>query len=113
MISKKRHKKITEAAEPWNGVWNATYHRAKCIAFSVTIPPDPLPGDDDCLYLNVYTPDVNENAEKPVILLIHAGYFHANSGDDDLFGPDYILEQDLILVTFNYRHSVTGTQFYI
>lgn len=105
-------KQIAEPAEPWDGVWDATYHRAKCIAFSVTTPPDPLPGDDDCLYMNVYTPEVKENADgKPVILFIHAGYFHANSGDDDLFGPDYIVEHDVILVTFNYRHSVTGIAY--
>lgn len=67
-------------------------------------------GDDDCLYLNVYTPDLNQEAKRAVIVFIHPGEFNAGSGNDDIFGPDFIVEQDVILVTFNHRLGATGEQ---
>lgn len=65
-------------------------------------------GDDDCLYLNVYTPDLNQDAKRAVMVFIHPGGFNAGSGNDDIFGPDFIIEQDVILVTFNHRLGATG-----
>lgn len=68
-------------------------------------------GSDDCLYLNVYSP-VDESsqsaARKPVMVWIHGGLYATGSGDDMFYGPDYIIENDVILVTINYRLSVFG-----
>ena len=32
----------------------------------------------------------------------------SGNGDTDRFGPDYILDRDVILVTFNYRLGPLG-----
>lgn len=69
---------------------------------------DGIFGDEDCLYLNVYTPDINKDANKAVMVFIHPGGFNSGSGDDDLFGPDFLVEQDVILVTFNSRLGAAG-----
>ena len=37
---------------------------------------------------------------------IHGGGFTNGDGSDDLFGPDFLLDRDVILVTLNYRCSV-------
>lgn len=41
---------------------------------------------------------------------IHGGLFSYGSGSDTLFGPDYIVERDVVLVTINYRLNVLGNQ---
>lgn len=68
-------------------------------------------GNEDCLYLNVYTPSIEKNANKPVIVYIVPGGFNAGSGDDDVYGPDFLVEQDVILVTFNSRLGAHGENF--
>lgn len=68
-------------------------------------------GDDDCLFLNVYTPEVNRKAGKAVMVFIHGGGFNGGSGEDDLFGGDFLLEHDVVLVTMNYRLGAVGMYF--
>lgn len=42
---------------------------------------------------------------------IHGGGFSFGSGNTDLHGPDYLMEQDIVLVTLNYRVGAFG-KFY-
>jgi len=42
---------------------------------------------------------------------IHGGAFYQGSGDAIMYGPDYIVQKDVILVTLNYRLGVLGTLF--
>ncbi|XP_026480239.1 cholinesterase-like [Ctenocephalides felis] len=70
-------------------------------------------GKEDCLYLNIYTPMLNSsvnnnNKTYPVMFWIHGGSFHSGSGTYNLYGPDYLVHEDVILVTFNYRLGVFG-----
>lgn len=44
----------------------------------------------------------------PVIFYIHGGGFAEGSGNDFFFGPDFLLEQGLIVVTINYRLGTFG-----
>lgn len=39
---------------------------------------------------------------------IHGGAFRDWSGNDNLFGADFLIEQRVIFVTFNYRLGVFG-----
>ena len=49
----------------------------------------------------------------PVMLWIHGGAFYMGSGngENDRFGPGYILDRDVVLITFNYRLGPLG-EFY-
>lgn len=50
-----------------------------------------------------------ENGEKlPVLFFIHGGGYGEGSGNDEYYGPDFIIEKHVILVTFNYRLGVFG-----
>ena len=42
----------------------------------------------------------------PVIFWIHGGSYFLGSGSE--FGPAYLLEKDVILVTINYRLGILG-----
>jgi len=65
-----------------------------------------MKGDEDCLYLNVYTMDIVK--KRPVMIWIHGGAFSMGSGDATFYGPDYIVQKDVVLVTLNYRLGVLG-----
>ncbi|CAH0749938.1 unnamed protein product [Diatraea saccharalis] len=67
-----------------------------------------LEGNEDCLFLNVYTRTLLPTAKLPVIVFIHGGAFMSGSGNDDILGPRFLLQHDVILVTFNYRLDVLG-----
>ncbi len=42
------------------------------------------------------------------MVFIHGGGFFAGSGSPYLYGPDYLIGYDIILVTFNYRLHALG-----
>ncbi|KAL0113961.1 hypothetical protein PUN28_011345 [Cardiocondyla obscurior] len=63
-------------------------------------------GDEDCLYLNVYTPDIIK--KRAVMVWIHGGGFSVGSGDAAIYGPDFIVRKDVVLVTLNYRLGALG-----
>ncbi|XP_026480237.1 venom carboxylesterase-6-like [Ctenocephalides felis] len=68
-------------------------------------------GSEDCLYLNIFTPEtVNSanNTKYPVMFWIHGGAFNQGSGSYNFFGPDYLIREGIILVTINYRLGVFG-----
>ncbi|KMR05274.1 esterase fe4 [Lasius niger] len=97
---------MPEPADNWEGMYDATYHRSVCPFFCI-IEKDMM-GEEDCLYLNVYTPVLDKDARKAVMVWFHGGFFNSGLGDDLFFGPDFLIEQDVILVTLNYRLGPIG-----
>ncbi|EFA11999.1 esterase 6 precursor [Tribolium castaneum] len=92
---------------PWKGVWEAkTIY--KCMQYNQFTPPgqDYVIGDEDCLYLNIYTPKLDTKAKLDVIVYIHGGAFMFNWAG--LQGPEYLLDKDVVLVTLNYRLGPLG-----
>lgn len=98
-----------EPIEQWFDIFDATFDGPKC----------PQPGlvsedvSEDCLRLNIYTrqlPSESEpNPKKPVIVFIHPGGFYSLSGQSKNFaGPQYFMDRNLVLVTFNYRLGTLG-----
>lgn len=45
---------------------------------------------------------------RPVIVYIHPGGFYIGSGRSDFAGPEYLLDEEIVLVTFNYRLGFLG-----
>jgi para-nitrobenzyl esterase len=62
------------------------------------------PTSENCLYLNVWTPEVDQ-ARRPVMVWIHGGGFRAGSGDID---GHVFAEQDAVVVSLNYRLGPLG-----
>jgi len=66
---------------------------------------------EDCLGMNIYTPQVQNSDGSfdkllPVIVFIHGGAFYLGSGDG--YGGARLLERDVVLVNFNYRLGPLG-----
>ncbi|XP_049958160.1 venom carboxylesterase-6-like [Schistocerca serialis cubense] len=93
-----------EPPVPWTGIRSAKYEGSVCPQLLVTT--DMFAGDEDCLYLNVYT---HKDANKvPVLVWLHGGGFHAGDGGVEENGPEYLMDQNLVLVTLNHRLGVLG-----
>ncbi|CAG9787597.1 unnamed protein product [Diatraea saccharalis] len=92
--------------KPWSGVKDAKKHGPICYQ------RDPIKalvvGSEDCLYLNVYSPNINPNKLLPVMVWIHGGAFMWGDGNDYLYGPEFIVRHDVILITINYRVGMLG-----
>lgn len=67
-------------------------------------------GSEDCLYLNVFSPEREflTGVKHPVMVWIHGGAFQFGSADPEMFGPERLLEEDIVLVTLNYRLGPLG-----
>ncbi|CAG7822766.1 unnamed protein product [Allacma fusca] len=104
----------------WNGTLAADHHHTPCLQLNFITGL--LTGTEDCLYLNVFVPKVNESAPirnvrdtsnkdntyqlLPVMVFIYGGYFMY--GASHHYGPKYFMDEDVILVTFNYRVGAFG-----
>lgn len=67
-----------------------------------------IEGNEDCLYLNVYSPEIKPASPLPVMVFIHGGGFKSGSGNDDVYGPDFLVSHGVVLVTINYRLEALG-----
>ena len=67
-------------------------------------------GQEDCLLLNVYVPAtvVDEGPNVPVMVWIHGGAFVSGSGTYADYGPQYFMDQGVVMVTVNYRLGPFG-----
>ena len=68
----------------------------------------PVEGED-CLVLNIWTPAVNDNRKRPVMLWCHGGGFSSGSGSSPgTDGTNLARRGDVVVVTINHRLNVLG-----
>ncbi|KAJ9588207.1 hypothetical protein L9F63_018428 [Diploptera punctata] len=103
-----RRFKAPEPYDSWNGTYEAITIRDMC-------PQIPMgyggyQGDEDCLYLNVYTNQLPKDEEdvRPVMVWIHGGAFQKGSSHPIMYGPDFLLKEDIVFVSIQYRLGILG-----
>jgi len=104
-----------QAVQAWDGERNAT-------AFGPTVPkgdyppqyaplfPEVVIAGEDCLNLNVWTPDVSATG-LPVLVWIHGGSFMNGSGSVGEYSGAAFARDGVVCVTINYRLSAEGFLF--
>ncbi|MDO9369191.1 MAG: carboxylesterase family protein [Sphingopyxis sp.] len=67
------------------------------------------PQSEDCLFLNVWTPDTVKPAKRPVMVYIHGGAYSAGSVTDPINdGAKLAARGDVVVVTVNHRLNALG-----
>ncbi|MEP7246627.1 MAG: carboxylesterase family protein [Gammaproteobacteria bacterium] len=106
-VSGKNRFKAAPPLEPWDGVRNALSfgpHAPQPDAASFDLTTD---ADENCLVLNVWTPDLGGAQGRPVMVYLHGGGFDAGSGEV-AGGGTLARTQDVVVVTVNHRLGLLG-----
>lgn len=102
-----------EITEPWSGVRPAQAYAAiapQNVARQGILDQGPAeqPQSEDCLYLNVWTPGLDD-AHRPVLFWIHGGGFAGGSGSAPVYkGSRLAARGNVVVVTINYRLGSLG-----
>ena len=99
-----------QCPDSWTGV-----RRADRFGSPAMQPANPVNGrmalsgpDEDCLYLNVWTPAV-DNRRRPVLVWLHGGAFTFGAGSKPTFhGATLARHGDVVVITINYRLGLFG-----
>ncbi|KAH8356329.1 hypothetical protein KR084_002378 [Drosophila pseudotakahashii] len=108
-----RRFRAAEPEKPWSGIRDASREGQSCPHKNMIL--DTFKGDEDCLFINVFTTRMpkeedssGEQPKLPVMVWLHGGGFSFGSGNSFLYGPDYLVAEDIVLVTLNYRLGPLG-----
>lgn len=104
---------------PWVGVYTADHFPPACpqppaepgsfYEKEFYSTPERQPHmDEDCLYLNIWTPAAAPEERLPVALWIHGGAFDHGFGHEVEFDGAAFCRRGVVLVTINYRVNVFG-----
>lgn len=78
-----------------------------CVQRNIYTYQEEIVGSEDCLYLNVYSPLQPESFQPkkryPVMIWFHGGGWLTGAGHSMFYGPQFLLDHDIVLVTINYR----------
>ena len=66
--------------------------------------------DEDCLRVNIWTPGVNDEKKRPVMVWLHGGGYSAGSGQElpSYDGLNLAASGDVVVVSLNHRLNVLG-----
>jgi len=91
---------------PWTGVLTTTAFGAAC---AQNAGGQMQQGSrEDCLYLNVWTPQWPVEATMPVMVWFHGGGNYGGTASGDNFDGASLARHGVVVVTVNYRLSVFG-----
>ncbi|MEP7383164.1 MAG: carboxylesterase family protein [Gemmatimonadota bacterium] len=99
-----------QPAAKWKGVRKATSFGPRCMQRD-------LFGDmvfrskgmsEDCLYLNVWTPNPSPSAHLPVLVYFFGGGYVAGDGSESRYDGEFMAQQRIVAITVNYRLGIFG-----
>jgi para-nitrobenzyl esterase len=95
--------------EPWTHVLQATAYGPQCAQTQGSPFSGPPNNNEDCLYINIFTPDVTpvRNEKLPVMFWSYGGG-DAEGESNDYDGSKLAAEGHTVVVTFNYRVNLIG-----
>jgi para-nitrobenzyl esterase len=102
--------------QPWTGVRDALEVAPKAPqvrAAPLVAEYAPMdwdgPTSEDCLHLNLWTPGLNDNKKRPVMLWLHGGGYARSSANSDLYNGTHLAStHDVVVVGANHRLNILG-----
>ncbi|WP_328600506.1 carboxylesterase/lipase family protein [Pontixanthobacter aquaemixtae] len=118
--------KPPEAADDWTGIADATGMGAPCMQLYTASGPnesdltrgiqgifptatEAKTDNEDCLFLNVWTPAAGDGKKRPVMVWFHGGgYAYGSGGWPAYNGRNLAAKGDVVVVTVNHRLNAFG-----
>jgi para-nitrobenzyl esterase len=112
-----------QPAASWSGVRDAAKPSHPCMqnvagtdnfieplaaAYGAAFTRETLDPSEDCLYLNVWTPQLQPGARLPVMVWLHGGSNRVGSGSEAGYDGAILASHGVIVVTVNYRLGAMG-----
>ena len=96
-------------AASWTGTRKADAFAPACMQVGVSMPGETPPKvDENCLYLNIWTPAKSKHQHLPVIVWIYGGGYINGSASMPLYWGDRLAQKGAIVVTIAYRLGPLG-----
>ena len=107
----------------WQGVRDATHYSPACVQnpvgtavflsplaklYGEAYPQTKIAMSEDCLYLNVWTPEWPVKQTAPVMVWIHGGSNLMGSGAESSYNGTALARKGVVVVTINYRLGALG-----
>ncbi|TMQ05622.1 MAG: carboxylesterase family protein, partial [Deltaproteobacteria bacterium] len=109
--------KAPQPPDPWKDVRDATQFGKRCAQIANPTVQNLASNDEDCLYLNVWTPFPTPKQAVPVMVWIHGGGNVNGSASEPVpfiniglfYSGQFLAENhDVIVVSLNYRLGLFG-----
>jgi para-nitrobenzyl esterase len=112
-----------QPVQPWRGVRDATRYSAACVQnpigtgvflaplarrYGSTLPTPPWNLSEDCLYLNIWTPEWPVKQPHAVMFWMHGGSNQIGSGTEPGYDGARFAQRGVVFVTINYRLGPLG-----
>jgi len=105
--------------QPWKGVRDALQLGTRSPQAAGGLIPEVAAVDDsdqstgeDCLCLNVWTPQASHARKRPVMVWLHGGGYSSGSGGFKIYDGTHLAAQhDVVVVTVNHRLNAFGFLF--
>jgi para-nitrobenzyl esterase len=109
---------------PWKGTRDATRYGPACIQnlygtgvflaplaklYGRDYPQQKIEMSEDCLYLNIWTPEWPPKHAAPVMFWIHGGSNIMGSGGESSYDGTALAAKGVVVVTINYRLGILGS----
>jgi para-nitrobenzyl esterase len=107
--------------QPWEDVKDANAYGNSCPQIPTgsggglftSWKPDPEPAlSEDCLFLNVWTPALDDGKKRPVMVWFHGGGFRSGNGSSNAYDGVRLAQRgDVVVVTVNHRLNYFGYMY--
>jgi len=94
--------------KPWNGVRDAMVFGAPCAQNPYFVPNAREVSKEDCLFLNIWSPEWPIKSPKPVMVWIPGGGNFAGASGDGVYNGQNLARDGVVVVTINYRLGLFG-----
>ena len=115
--AKARRWQMPEEVDSWTGIKDALSYGAVCPMVNpetssgeILCPHRYWVKDENCQYLNIWSPAIGQNAKKAVMVWLHGGGYNDGSSIEQLSyeGMNLAFYQDVVVVSINHRLNILG-----
>ena len=109
---------MPEKFDTWDGIRPALTYGETCLIPPMSAVPNDelfnphryLPQSEHCQFLNIWTPGIQDNKKRPVMVWLHGGGFTNGSSIEQVAydGENLSRKGDVVVVSLNHRLNILG-----